>query len=134
MNKFSEMKLQDLMKLVAETCLPEAAVWLELRVYLVVIDLAHQLGWRVEREHVGAELFRHAGRIALAKVIAPERWADCNYCILGRRCSVCLGMGSLNMSMNEFESRVGQYAWPIWRKRLETIERTLVTINGGKCV
>jgi hypothetical protein len=134
MIKFSQMRLKELMAFARHSEDLEAAAWLEVKAYLLVIDLAISQEWQLDKQLAGVQVLRQAARIALARVLPAAFWAECHYCIDDCKCSVCGGTGSLVMSEVALAKIVGAEWWPEWQQRIDCIAQMLRLIKTGEGV
>lgn len=105
----------------------DAAVSLDQRLYLVVIDIALREGWKLARRDVGQERLRHVGRLALAMHLDPALWSACRSCSnddlpLKAGCNACHGSGSVLITLDQFRQHVGETEYEgVWRNRIEVV-------------
>jgi hypothetical protein len=108
----------------------QAAVLLDVRVYMQTMDLVVDHGWRYPPGKEGRELFRHVSRLALARYVDPVLWAGCRSCNAVEplvACTACRGTGSLLISLQAFEAQLGgdEALLCSWQQRVDMVARKI---------
>lgn len=115
----------------------QAAVLLDMRVYMITIDMAVEHGWRYEPSKAGRELFRHVSRLALSRHVDPSLWACCRSCggdqpVLPS-CTACGGTGSLLIDPARFEDVAGgRDAGTVWAARVNLVSDKISGWASGR--
>lgn len=117
----------------------QAAVLLDVRVYMTTMDLAIEHGWRYEPGKAGREMFRHVSRLALSRYVDPALWASCRSCGGDRpvllSCTACGGTRSLLIDPARFEELIGgRDAGVVWAARVNLVSDKISGWVNGRAV